>query len=244
MAVLGSDDSSARTRLAFIVVGLSIVGVVGVSAVALAFAKPSGRPEMARLVFTSILPLLGTWVGTVLAYYYSRENLEAATASTINTLQAAGGLAATTPVTAVMIRADAIKPRKDVTAKADAEQIPLKDFRDLMQAEKQSRVPIFDASGAALYIVHEPDIDKYAQLKGMMSESLQPADTLGSLLEQPELKAAIETFAAVGPAATVDEARAQLRAKPQAKDLFVTAGGRETDKVLGWLTNSDLARIV
>jgi hypothetical protein len=58
------------------------------------------RAETSRLVFSSVLPLLGTWVGTVLAFYFARENLAAATESTLRL----AGLETTTPVTNVMIR--------------------------------------------------------------------------------------------------------------------------------------------
>jgi hypothetical protein len=34
-----------------------------------------------------------------------------------------------------------------------------------------------------------------------------------------------------------------LQAKTECKDVFVTEGGGRTDKVLGWLTNSQLARV-
>src|SRR5712691_1865567 len=37
--------------------------------------------EAAKYVFAAVLPLLGTWVGTVLAHYFQKENLAAATQS-------------------------------------------------------------------------------------------------------------------------------------------------------------------
>ena len=46
------------------------------------------------------LALLGTWVGTVLAFYFARENIQAATESTLRF----AGLETATPVARVMIR--------------------------------------------------------------------------------------------------------------------------------------------
>jgi hypothetical protein len=53
---------------------------------------------------------------------------------------------------------------------------------------------------------------------------------------------AVSTFATVPSSATVADARAALAKVAEAKDLFVTEDGSKTGKVLGWLTNSDLAR--
>jgi hypothetical protein len=77
-----SKDWWFRHALAFIVVGFSIVGIAVLSGIAIKGASAgTGRTEAIRLVFVSVLPLFGTWVGTVLAYYFARENLREATAS-------------------------------------------------------------------------------------------------------------------------------------------------------------------
>jgi hypothetical protein len=239
-----SGDGRARTRIAFVVVGVSIVGVLAVSAVALGFSDATGRPEMARLIFTAVLPLLGTWVGTVLAFYFARDNLQAATDSTINTLQAATRIAPTAPVTSVMTRFEMIDPKKIVADRPEADRTKLDELYQLMSAANRSRVPIFDASHVPLYVVHEPDIDKYAQIVLRASDSLTDDDTVQQLLEQGDpLKAAVQMFVTVPATATVADARSQLASRPGCKDIFVTTSGRDTDPVLGYLTNSDLARI-
>src|SRR5436309_10720062 len=93
------SDASIRRWLAAGIVGASILGIVVLSIVAISTAGKD-RAETSRLVFSAVLPLLGTWVGTVLAFYFARENLEAATESTL----ALAGLETATPVTRVMIR--------------------------------------------------------------------------------------------------------------------------------------------
>jgi len=40
----------------------------------------------------SVLPLLGVWVGTLLAYYFSKENFEAATKSVTEMAREIGGM--------------------------------------------------------------------------------------------------------------------------------------------------------
>src|SRR4051812_5325048 len=55
------DANRTRTRIAFIVIGMGVVGIVVVSWVAMATTK--NKDETSRLVFASVLPLIGTWVG-------------------------------------------------------------------------------------------------------------------------------------------------------------------------------------
>jgi hypothetical protein len=53
---------------------------------------------MTRLVFAAVVPLIGTWVGTLLAYNFSRENFEAASQATKDTYAAASSLSTGTPL--------------------------------------------------------------------------------------------------------------------------------------------------
>src|SRR5438093_971982 len=77
----GNGDSRARGSIALVVVGLSIAAIAVAAGLAITFATTRSRPGITRLVFTSVLPLFGTWVGTVLAFYFARENLQSATES-------------------------------------------------------------------------------------------------------------------------------------------------------------------
>src|SRR5215218_4627465 len=123
-----SADVLTRKWLAVGIVGASIVGIVSISAVAIAAAGATDRAETSRLVFSAVLPLLGTWVGTVLAFYFARENLAAATESTLRL----AGIETSTPVTSVMIReADFIA--YDLGTNDRIEDIPLASVRDKMR---------------------------------------------------------------------------------------------------------------
>jgi hypothetical protein len=232
------SDEGLRPRLALIIVSLSIVGMAIVSFLVIIFASDADRPEMARLVFASILPLLGTWVGTVLAFYFARENLEAATNSTI---QLARRIEPDTPVAQIMIkRADIVS--FDLAANADPEQVALHELQQKMTAAGKHRIPILNASGAVVYVVHDSLIARYAASLGK-----DPADpnafteAVGDLRQNAEYKKAVEAIAVVGPAAVVTDARSAMRAIDGCNDVFVTTAGQRMDPVVGWLTNTDLA---
>lgn len=244
-SVRNVDQDKARTILAFVIIALSITGIAGVSFAIIWLADDRTRPEMARLVFASILPLLGTWVGTVLAFYFARENLRAATESTLDTLRAAGDgrLTPTTPVSAAMIPWAEIKPKQEALDKQGAGGLKLKFLSDRMTQEGRGRIPIVTMDRRALYVIHEPDIDKYSQLAGKTVGSLDGTDTINKMLDHDTLRTAIAAFESVGPTASLGDARTRMASSPECKDIFITESGVKDDPIIGWLTNSDLARV-
>jgi hypothetical protein len=225
-----------------VVILIGIGGIVAISWVAL--HEASDKDETSRLIFASVLPLLGTWVGAVLAFYFSRENLQAASETTLNAVRAGGAsVDSETLVAAAMTPVHRIRPKIEVADDAAAQAQPLASIYGLMKASGQSRVPILTNDTKALYVVHEPDIDKFAQQVGVSATALPATSTLALLLADAELASAISSFASVLPHATLGEARAALNRVAHAKDVFVTESGDNAGKVLGWLTNSDLSRL-
>jgi hypothetical protein len=233
------DVSRTRTVIALVVIGTGTLGIVLISWVALAHA--TSKDETSRLIFSSVLPLIGTWVGAVLAFYFSRDNLQAGSETALSAVRAAGGLDSETLVAAVMTTVGRIRPRREVADEAEALALALSELYNLMKSAGQSRVPILAHTQVALFVVHEPDIEKYAAEAGAQVANLAIGDTLGKLLDK-RLSPEVTDFAAVGPTATLAEARTALARVPNAKDVFVTGDGQKTGKVRGWLTNSDLAR--
>lgn len=240
-----SNESIVRSALGFTVTGLGIIALGVMSAIALHFADPDGRPEAARLVFASIVPLLGTWVGSVLAYYFSSQNLRAGSETALAAVTAMGGLSPETPVQKVMISLDHIRPVQLVESDDKAKELVLGVLYRSMTDAHQSRLPILQRglTISALYVIHEGDIEKYA---GSLSPAVAPGaltQPLSDLLSSGAARFAdLTSFAVVSELATIADARAALKAKADAKDVFVTTGGTRTGAVLGWLTNSQLAK--
>jgi hypothetical protein len=230
-------DGLTRKWLAVGIVGASIAGMVAISIVAIA-AAGSSRAETSRLVFSAVLPLLGTWVGTVLAFYFARENLQAATESTLRL----AGIETGTPVTRVMIReSDFVS--YDLGAGARPEDVPLKDVRAKMQAlvPPSRRLPIRNAAGAVLYVLHDSTLTAYAEEAGQTTTTLDK--TLGDLLSVPKFKELVEAIGFIAEKATVAEARAVMVSTKYCNDVFVTANGKPDERAIGWLTNTLLAGV-
>ena len=86
-----SNENPFRARLGMYVVIGSSLGVIILGIVVMVAAWHGGKDspvkETAQLLFTSMLPLLGTWVGTVLAFYFTKDSLEAASRTTLETVR-------------------------------------------------------------------------------------------------------------------------------------------------------------
>jgi hypothetical protein len=237
LAKVVDPETHFRVALAKHVVLWGITGLFVVSGVTIALAGDN-RTEMVRLVFASMIPLLGTWVGTVLAFYFARDSLQAATESTARLV---GRLDPQTPVTQVMVpRAKIIK--RVVESEEKAKSVPLAELTSLMRSRKKHRIPLLlDATGAVVYVVHDSTINAHAALHPAAEGEAAP--TVGNLLGESESQKMITAIAFVAEAATVAEARAAMAAVDGCNDVFVTTDGRRKDAVLGWLTNTDLAAL-
>ena len=208
-----------------------------ISALAIGFATGTGRAGTTRLVFTATLPLLGTWVGTVLAFYFARDNLDAATESTI---QLTRTLTPQTPVRDVMIPAskiDAVRVTDDNAAKTTA----LSNIITTMTNAKRRRIPILENTGRVLYVLHDSTLDAYCLANG--EDPSSTSKTLGDLLGDASAGAAVQAIGFVRGDAKVADARAAMQTIAGCNDVFVTYGGGSDDPMLGWLTNTDLAAL-
>lgn len=226
-----------RQLLAITIVLLSITGISVAAGLAIWLATSGERAETTRLVFSAVLPLFGTWVGTVLAFYFARENLQSATD---NTLRLSGRLAPDAPVDQTMIpksriQSHTLSPGEDVNA------LRLKVLFDQMKAAQRQRIPIFNAAGAVSYVVHMSTLTAFADSVTKAPGSDAFTETMSDLLGNAQFKALVEAIGFVGPVAVIAEARAVMRSVPQCNDVFVTSNGGKDDPVLGWLTNTDLA---
>lgn len=235
-----SEVDDTRHWLAISVVGLSVIGIVVAAALAIGFASSTDRPDVTQLVFTSALPLLGTWVGTVLAFYFARENLQTATESTLK-LTGRGDLQ--TPVRLLMVPASRIEAYR-LKVNEESLDIRLSELYARMQLAKRHRIPILNSQDAVLYVIHDSTIARFAaSLEKNPREESQFTETVGNLLSREEFKKLIEAWGAVGPDAVLADARTQMRSIEGCNDVFVTSHGGRSDPIVGWITNSDLAEI-
>ena len=229
-----SEWKSTRFWLA---IGVTIVSITAVTILARIIITKGNGTE-AQNVLNSVLPLLGTWVGTILAYYFSKENFEAATRSVT---ELAKQITPQEKLRATLAREKMI-PKDQIFYKSlPADKVTLVSvLSDLEEAKKGNRVPILGDKSEPKYILHRSIIDKFL---AACARSANPpgnlnALTLENLLDQAaEIKHMAESFGVVRSDATLADALAAMSSTPDCQDVFVTKTGSRDEPILGWITN-------
>lgn len=225
-------DANRRWTLALIITILSISGIAAVASLVLIFTPDDEKGDAAQMVLTAVLPLLAAWVGTVLAYYYSSESLEAATNSVKKLVSTEEKLQAI-PVTEVMI---GLHKMKYFTYKDDLEVQAALD--GLEEAGKGDRLPFLTENNVVEFIFHKSAIDE-ALVKLAKNDEDIKGITFKTLFEKdPDLKKyGQETYGIVGEDATLADANDEMNSIDDCQDVFVTEKGRKDGTVVGWITN-------
>ncbi|MBV8550720.1 MAG: hypothetical protein JOY54_05420 [Acidobacteriaceae bacterium] len=234
-------ENSFRHWLAGGITAVAIVGAVVLGAVAIL------RPNTAaQTILGTVLPVIGTWVGTVLAYYFSKESLEAATrsVSAIAREVTPEEKLRSKPAQSVMIPRDQM-----FIVRGPAPQVNLLGaLKALEDSKKGDRLPVLDASDHPLYVAHRSTVDAFlvAKVRGAAAADLSGL-TLADMLSDPDRKSMLEnSFATIRQDATLADAKIAMDAVKYAQDVFVTKTGNQNEPVLGWITNNiieDNARV-
>ena len=237
----GFRERIARTVLVLSAASTMLVAVVVISVTAIISKHEAA--ESSRLVFNTVVPLFATWVGTVLAYYFSRSNFEAANKSVrqlVDRLTPEQVLNQTF-VRAAMIPLEDI--RKIVVPEGELpENVAISEIRSLIDPEtsEYTRAPIMSHDARTLYVIHQSTLFEFLAKRSGGAPALKP----GEILAIDRYKTAISAWIAVPADATLGSAKRALDASAPAQDAFVTRKGGRGEPALGWLTNVDIAQAI
>lgn len=230
-----------RNTVAVTVLIVSGGGIIFFAVVALIY----DQSKNAMPIFNSLWPVLGTWVGTVLAYYFSRQNFVAASQSVSELARQV----AAPPVPAgpkyvkdkmIPLKTMVVYPYNDDKDNAP-EQIPKKiqvaELLAVCDASGKTRLPVLDRQKRPIYVIQRKDLDKYwAGQASVPSGTLQDIFNLvPGMLERFSYSTG---FVTVKPDDTLTEAAKKMKAVPNCTDAIVTATGTPDDPVVGWVTDA------
>jgi hypothetical protein len=247
----GAGSSSGADRrppeipqIAKWVLGISGLGILAISIIALHAAAgedAKSLSDMSRTIFGALLPLFGTWVGTVLAYYFSSKNFESASQSvermvTLTVDQKLGKL---------VVGNEMMRPNQITVFRLDVGQTPTRVLLQELRAkfsDRITRLPIIDANGVIQYIVHQSGLFKFVAEQALAQKPIS-ALTLQDMVNDATLKNWISNIVYVPENASVADAKKKMEEKVGCQDLIVTASGSNTEPMLGWMTNVDIGRL-
>ncbi|MEO0650174.1 MAG: hypothetical protein AAFZ65_05810 [Planctomycetota bacterium] len=238
-----ADKTPFQQALAnrIVMVGTIVVGVcAAIAIIGVSFGGNGDKAsETAIQIITIILPVIGTWVGTVLAFYFGKENFEAAVRETRETL----GQRLRKPVRDYAIGAAEIRSLV-VADEAAAKALTLSKIHKQLADAGFYRMPILAQGSVALFVVHRQPLDSFFADRaraGATPDELKKL-TLGELLESSQGERLRNSFATVPEGATLAEAKAAMESFNGCQDVFVTSTGDRRGQVLAWITNNEIQR--
>ena len=215
-----NEKSGINDRIALIILSVSffiIVIIVGY------WLYCSNDPER---LFSIILPVISSWVGTLLAFYFGKTNFEAATKSyneIINKL---------TPDVLDDILVKQVMIDKYTMVSMDITNplitaFDLNGLRAFLDSINKSRLPVLE-DGKVKYIIHKSIISDEL-LKSARAATFEAFITANPIVTQFEI---------INEDKKVEDAR-KLMKDNNYKDLFVIDSKNE---LVGWLTNTHIIR--
>ncbi|MEG4026879.1 MULTISPECIES: hypothetical protein [unclassified Microcoleus] len=252
------SDSRNRERIALGVLLASIIAVFSISVVVIATAENGEkRGVVSGRVMDSTLPLYGTWVGTILAFYFSRNAFEAASRATDRTTaavlqQANSGLVSAPPLPDNRLAKIPLKAlANDLVFSQDDMNKPLQDVVNELESRNRYRVIVVDAdkkyvnmvyriNASAFLVQSQPEGSNPQRDQG--GDPVSPPPTLKNYLdwrhEQGEKAQPIVIF--LSESATLADADAKIKETIGCRDAIVTTDGKDTSPVVIYVTDTDI----
>jgi hypothetical protein len=240
-----TGKNNVRNLLALGLTGMVLLATIIVAVWALFISEPADISFIGQ----SLLPLWGTWVGTVIAFYFGRENFEAATKSysDVITRLTPEERIATIPVKEIMIPVADIKYMEydDTTVKK-----PLLDMLNEPIFKEYQRIAFLTREKTLKFIIHKSTIALFITEKMQQTEpngrSVKLEDiTLKDMIEYnnqtskiPDMLKRGYTF--LSEKATLLEAKCAMESIPECQDVFITTNGRASEPVMGLITNNTI----
>ena len=234
-------ESKFRSVLTFVVVCISITGIFILSWIVL---KAKNDLPTAQFVFGAVLPLLASWIGTIMAFYFSKDNFQAANQAVTDMTKAMTAMdrLKSIPVAGKMRSLKDIKSA--VVKQGDEAKNKLVDL--FKTFDGYERMLILAEDKSVRYLIYRAMADKFLsqRLLNPPAGAGAPTDlTLKDLLDSPvnESKIFENSFVFVAQDATLADAKLKMDALKNCNDVFVTKTGNRTEPLLGWITDNTIA---
>lgn len=222
-----SEKSWNKNQIARIILIFSFTLILGFILTA-GFNLIDDKNDSYKRILDNVFPLIATWVGAVIAYYFGRENFDAATKQYESIIKRLS------PDVLDDVLVDQIMIDKDTMLYKNFTDIPpdseINEISEFMKNVKKSRLPILE-NGKIKYIIHQSSFDRSIASN---SNSEIPVRFSQFLKENDKIK----LFEVVPTNSRLEIVLQLLKKNPDIKDVFV-----EKDNItIGWLPDSLIQR--
>lgn len=235
-----------RNKLSVIVVCivLALITVLSATAIKVGLYDPDKKEWFAHTkdILNIILPLLATWMGTVLAFYYTQKSMDAATQQTNQIIRHLTSDQKLSEISAEDVAIDMTST--DVTTlilkdPGDAANLNLLKnvLEEKLETTGRNRLPIIDGNGVVLYILHRSAIDQFIIDKHKSNNSDIRTYTLADLLSDAKWKVIFQSFGTIRREDKLYAAKKAMDTNIYCEDVFGTEDGTRSSEAQFWLTN-------
>ncbi len=246
-------DRFFRHLLAIAIVLLAIISITVLATLAISQATSSEKSETIRFVFVSTLPLFGTWVGAIIAFYFARENLREATSSAEALSKATAGLAGVwNPSTLVdeamqpfnRIERYQLKREGDPPTLETVDSVKLKELWSRLSDRPFDRLPLLDEKDVAQALMTREWLNEWAAHQSGTTPNVFADHTIADLeTDTDKRNARLKNFETVASGVTLAVAREKLGSGVGCSTVLVTSDGTKAGALRGILTSTDLAKL-
>lgn len=162
------DNNKEKIAMVVTYVVISLTAIIAIGAIII--ISISNNTEELNKKFTNykdviaiLLPLWGTWIGTVLAYYFSKDNFESANKSVqnlVNSMTSEKKLEST-KAKDIMIPLEKLIYQLYKSGTDDTTINLKKDFLNFINSNNIQRVILLDENKCAKYVLHKSTIEGF-----------------------------------------------------------------------------------
>lgn len=240
-AFKGKIASNITSMVKWGTVGIALVGL-GFAITVIVMTEDFDKAiSVLQYVFGALLPLWGTWIGTVLAYYFTRENFEAANK---NVQQLVDKITSDKKLQSILAK-DVMIPLENLTyqemkTSETWTKFKLKDdCLDFVTAKGIKRVILLDEQKCARAVIHR-DLISFFMANIALSGKPVTGLTLQDMhqIGDAEIKNTMDNCVRfINEKATLFDAKQLMDQVKTCRDVFITSTGSPKEKVLGWITD-------
>jgi hypothetical protein len=244
---ISQGEVEARSKIGRRIVYWALAAVTSLGIIAMVVGKD--RAAQVKDILAMLLPMIGAWVGTVLAFYFGKENYVAAAENSKENYAAAAknsrevmGLTLdqrlqSMPVQSVMIELGQAQNKLRLQTAED--QVKLKqDVIDATVAKTQkNRILIVDQGDVVKYVLHRSVLDQFISERAFAGDKIADL-TLKDFLDVNVNREWATSFAVVGTDKKLSDVKALFDpVGTKCSDVIITADGNRMSRAIGWITN-------
>lgn len=234
-----STDVRNRERIALGVLIVSLLAVLGISITVIFTAKNDNRETLATRVLDSTLPLYGTWVGTILAFYFSRNAFEAASNSAIRIQQGASGSISVPSPNDTLNTIELKSLENGLIFSLNDLHKPLQEVVVDLENKGRYRIIVLNANNQFVDLIYRINAETYLKTPpGTDPDSPTVSEYLDWRNSQGEN--AKPTVVFLPESATLADAYIKMTATMGCRDVIVTVDGKDTNPVIVYVTDYDI----